>query len=189
MKRRSERRHLPPPGAIDPSLELKTSVRKQVNTLDIEAFFDRLAQLMKTNPPTANDARIEFAGADKGRSTPSVRAPLGYAVTYAVRVEPRRGEIVGISASFGMFCRVRAGQISITCSLNSNSLPVLAVRLVQPLRLDLAFLAFHPDPRRPVRLGPAPGVGDRDLLVGKEVALRAALARYGPPEDSAPGRR
>ena len=37
---------------------MKTAVRKQVNALDIEAYFSRLAKLMKTNPPTAQDAPI-----------------------------------------------------------------------------------------------------------------------------------
>ena len=35
---------------------MKTGVRKQVNALDIEQYFTRLAQLMKTNPPTPQDA-------------------------------------------------------------------------------------------------------------------------------------
>ncbi len=37
---------------------MKTAVRKQVNGLDIDAYFSRLAKLMKTNPPTAQDAPI-----------------------------------------------------------------------------------------------------------------------------------
>ena len=34
---------------------MKTAVRKQVNALDVETYFTRLAELMKTNPPTAQD--------------------------------------------------------------------------------------------------------------------------------------
>jgi hypothetical protein len=37
---------------------MKTSVRKQVNDMDIDTYFDTLAVLMKTNPPTAQDAPI-----------------------------------------------------------------------------------------------------------------------------------
>ena len=37
---------------------MKTAVRKQVDALDIDAYFTRLAQLMKTNPPTAADAPL-----------------------------------------------------------------------------------------------------------------------------------
>jgi hypothetical protein len=47
-----------PPGIVDPGVDMKTSVRKQVNALDIEAYFTDLARLMKTNPPTAQDAPI-----------------------------------------------------------------------------------------------------------------------------------
>jgi hypothetical protein len=45
----------PPSGAVDPGFDMKTSVRKQVNGLDIENYFKRFAELMKTNPPQAND--------------------------------------------------------------------------------------------------------------------------------------
>ena len=34
---------------------MKTSVRKQVNEMDIDTYFKSLAKLMKTNPPTAQD--------------------------------------------------------------------------------------------------------------------------------------
>ncbi len=37
---------------------MRTAVRKQVNGLDIDTYFSRLAKLMKTNPPTAQDAPI-----------------------------------------------------------------------------------------------------------------------------------
>jgi len=47
-----------PPGVADPSIDMKTAVRRQVNGLDIDTYFSRLADLMKTNPPTANDAPI-----------------------------------------------------------------------------------------------------------------------------------
>ncbi len=43
-------------GTVDPTFDMKTGVRKQVNALDIEQYFTRLAQLMKTNPPTPQDA-------------------------------------------------------------------------------------------------------------------------------------
>jgi len=48
--------YTPPPGVVDPGFDMQTAVRKQVNALDIEAYFSRLAELMKTNPPTAQDA-------------------------------------------------------------------------------------------------------------------------------------
>ena len=48
--------YTPVAGMIDPAFDMKTAVRKQVNALDIDAYFTRLAELMKTNPPTAQDA-------------------------------------------------------------------------------------------------------------------------------------
>jgi hypothetical protein len=48
--------YTPPPGVVDAGFDMKTSVRKQVNDLDIDAYFGRLAELMKTNPPTPQDA-------------------------------------------------------------------------------------------------------------------------------------
>ncbi|MGO9019602.1 MAG: DUF1254 domain-containing protein [Syntrophobacteraceae bacterium] len=50
--------YTPPPGAVDAGVDMKTSVRKQVNEMDIDTYFDSLAKLMKTNPPTAQDAPI-----------------------------------------------------------------------------------------------------------------------------------
>jgi hypothetical protein len=48
--------YTPSPGVVDPAFDMKAAVRKQVNALDAEAYFQRLAELMKTNPPTAADA-------------------------------------------------------------------------------------------------------------------------------------
>jgi hypothetical protein len=52
------KRYTPPQGVVDPSFDMKTAVRKQVNALDINAYFANLATLMKTNLPTAQDAPI-----------------------------------------------------------------------------------------------------------------------------------
>jgi hypothetical protein len=45
-----------PAGTVDPSIDMKTAVRAQVNRMDPVAYFTLLAQLMKTNPPAAADA-------------------------------------------------------------------------------------------------------------------------------------
>ena len=45
--------YTPPVAQVDPNFDMKTAVRKQVDGLDVNAYFTRLAQLMKTNPPTA----------------------------------------------------------------------------------------------------------------------------------------
>jgi hypothetical protein len=46
-----------PPAKVDPSVDMKTAVRDQVNRMDATDYFTLLAQLMKTNPPAAADAR------------------------------------------------------------------------------------------------------------------------------------
>jgi len=46
----------PPPGRLDPSIDVKTPVRDQVNRLDAGAYFKLLVALMKDNPPAAADA-------------------------------------------------------------------------------------------------------------------------------------
>jgi hypothetical protein len=48
--------YTPPLGVVDPSLDMKTAVRKQVNALEVNAYFEYLARLLRTNPPTAADA-------------------------------------------------------------------------------------------------------------------------------------
>jgi hypothetical protein len=48
--------YTPPPGNVDPSIDMKTPVRAQVNALDVAAYFNLMAQLMKNNPPAAEDA-------------------------------------------------------------------------------------------------------------------------------------
>jgi hypothetical protein len=48
--------YTPPEGMVDPNVDMKTAVREQVNKMDAGAYFKLLAQLMKDNPPAAEDA-------------------------------------------------------------------------------------------------------------------------------------
>jgi hypothetical protein len=48
--------YTPPEGKVDPSVDMKTAVRDQVNRMDAKEYFALLAQLMKTNPPSPADA-------------------------------------------------------------------------------------------------------------------------------------
>lgn len=50
--------YAPPQGSVDPGFDMITSVRDQVNSLDIYAYFNRLANLLKTNPPKPEDAEM-----------------------------------------------------------------------------------------------------------------------------------
>jgi hypothetical protein len=56
--------YTPPPGKVDPSIDMKTAVRDQVNRMDAVEYFTLLAQLMKANPPSAADAEevARYAG-------------------------------------------------------------------------------------------------------------------------------
>ena len=48
----------PPAGTVDPAVDMKTSVRDQVNALDAREFFTLGCALMKRNPPAAADAPL-----------------------------------------------------------------------------------------------------------------------------------
>jgi hypothetical protein len=50
--------YTPPPGKVDPTIDMKTPVRDQVNAMDTAAYFNLLAALMKDNPPAPADAPI-----------------------------------------------------------------------------------------------------------------------------------
>ena len=50
--------YTPPAGKLDPSVDMKTAVREQVNALSGVEYFKLLAELMKTNPPVPADAPI-----------------------------------------------------------------------------------------------------------------------------------
>jgi len=69
---------------------MRTGVRKQVNALDVEAYFDRLAQRMKTNPPPPQDAAMVASmariGLVPGRDFDP--AKLGFVEKEALRMVP-----------------------------------------------------------------------------------------------------
>jgi hypothetical protein len=48
--------YTPLPGEVDASFDMKTAVRDQVDALGVNEYFNYLAKLMKTNPPSADDA-------------------------------------------------------------------------------------------------------------------------------------
>lgn len=63
--------YTPPAGKVDPSIDMKTAVRDQVNRLTAVEYFTLLAELMKTNPPSDADApaleRFERIGLVAGK--------------------------------------------------------------------------------------------------------------------------
>ena len=48
--------YTPAAGTFDPAIDMKTGIRDQVNAMDAASYFKLFAQLLKTNPPTAEDA-------------------------------------------------------------------------------------------------------------------------------------
>ena len=48
--------YTPPSGKVDPTIDMKMSVRDQVNRMDAAEYFTLLCDLMKTNPPSTADA-------------------------------------------------------------------------------------------------------------------------------------
>lgn len=50
--------YTPPKGVLDPNIDMKTPVKNQVNSMSGEAFFKKFAQLLKDNPPAAEDADL-----------------------------------------------------------------------------------------------------------------------------------
>lgn len=58
--------YTPPPGKVDPSVDMKRSVRDSVNALDAEGFFQSMNDLMVDNPPAPEDAPIVAKMAEIG---------------------------------------------------------------------------------------------------------------------------
>ncbi len=58
--------YTPAAGQVDPSIDMKTAIRDQVNALSIDEYFTLLAQLMKDNPPNAADEPMVRKMADLG---------------------------------------------------------------------------------------------------------------------------
>jgi hypothetical protein len=50
--------YTPPPGQVDPAVDMTKPVRDQVNSLNISTYFNLLAMLMKENPPARADVRL-----------------------------------------------------------------------------------------------------------------------------------
>jgi len=79
--------YTPPAGKVDPSIDMKTPVRAQVNQLEAVSYFKLLAALMKDNAPAAADAVILAKMArlgivpgkdfDPGKLDPAVAKALG----------------------------------------------------------------------------------------------------------------
>lgn len=63
----------PAPGTVDPAIDTKTGVREQLNAMDGASYFKMFAQLLKANPPSADDvpmvAKLAKIGVVRARNT------------------------------------------------------------------------------------------------------------------------
>ena len=85
--------YTPPPGHVDPNIDMKTPVRDQVNALSAEAYFSLLAALLKDNPPAKADApmltKMAKLGITPGK--PFEFDKLDPAVQQALKDVPKQG--------------------------------------------------------------------------------------------------
>ena len=86
--------YTPPPGQVDPNVDMKTAVRDQVDALDINTFFNKLAEAMKKNPPSADDAPMVAKMAKIGLVPGQDFDPskLGAFDKEAIKVVPKLGQ-------------------------------------------------------------------------------------------------
>ncbi|MDX9834021.1 MAG: DUF1254 domain-containing protein [Desulfobulbus sp.] len=85
--------YVPPAAHVDPSIDMKTAVRDQVNALDAQQFFGMMAKLMKNNPPAPEDAPMVVEMAKIGL-IPGQDFDLGKldpAIAKAVEAAPKTG--------------------------------------------------------------------------------------------------
>lgn len=87
--------YTPPPGEVDNALDMKTGVRDQVDALDVNAYFNYLARLMKNNPPSAADApmvaKMATIGLVPGKDFDPSK--LGAFDKEAIRAVPKLGQV------------------------------------------------------------------------------------------------
>jgi len=107
--------YTPPPGKVDPNIDMKTAVRDQVNSMSSAAYFNLLARLMKDNPPAKADApileRMALLGIVPGQSFDFGK--LDPQVQKALQDVPKAG-FEAIMAHFKMAGRVENGWLFTT---------------------------------------------------------------------------
>ncbi len=127
------KRYVPPPGTVDPKIDMKTPVRKQVERMDAATYFKLLAELMKQNPPTAADAPVIARMATLG-IVPGKDFDLGKldpAVARALKGVPKAG-----------LERIRAHEKNAGILANGWSFPV-KTGVYGTDYLQRAFIAHH----------------------------------------------
>jgi len=90
--------YTPPPGTVDPAIDTKTAVRDQVNALDAASYFKLFAELLKANPPVADDApmmaKLAKIGVVPGQDFDAAKLDPAVAKGLAAAVKPAQGKIM-----------------------------------------------------------------------------------------------
>lgn len=112
------RLYTPPPGMVNPNIDMKTPTRDQVDQLDAATFFAALADLMKDNPPDPADtpmlATLASIGIQAGqdfdmnRLDPAVARGLEQAPQAALAAINAHGEDADMTAN-GWMIPLRTG--------------------------------------------------------------------------------
>lgn len=102
--------YTPPAGKVDPAIDMKTTIREQVNAIDGVAYFALLAKLMRQNPPAAADApmiaRLAKLGVVPGQDLDVSK--LDPAIAAAMKAAPKEG-VVAIMGHFKQAGRLENG--------------------------------------------------------------------------------
>jgi hypothetical protein len=90
--------YTPAPGTVDPRIDMKTAIRDQVNAMDAASYFKLFAELLKTNPPTAEDApmvaRLAKIGIVPGQDFDASKLDPAVAKGLAGAPEPAQDKIM-----------------------------------------------------------------------------------------------
>lgn len=99
--------YTPPPGKVDPTIDMKTAVRDQVDSMSAGDYFKLLAALMRDNPPAKADApmvaKMRKLGIEPGKDFDIAKLDPG--VAKALGAVPKAGteRIMGEFKKVGTF--------------------------------------------------------------------------------------
>jgi hypothetical protein len=89
----------PPPGKVDPAIDMKTAVRDQVDKMDMATYFRVMAEALKKNPPAPADApmieRIAKIGIAPGQDFDANKLPGGFAIALKAVPKLAHAKIMG----------------------------------------------------------------------------------------------
>ncbi|MCX7892802.1 MAG: DUF1254 domain-containing protein [Burkholderiales bacterium] len=89
----------PEPGKVDPAIDMKTAVREQVDALSGADYFRLFAELLKTNPPAAEDApmvaKLAKIGIVPGQDFDAAKLEPAVAKGIAAAPKPAQEVIMG----------------------------------------------------------------------------------------------